>query len=319
MKLNSIFQVEMSLSREMIEFLVCPRCKKAFSEFICLNCNLKFPIINDTPILINDENSLFKIADFVELRQTTYKENSNLTQKLKRISPSINLNINTQEKLQTFFSQIINDNAKVLIIGGAVAGNGFDFDKIPQNITLIETDVAFGERTKLICDAHDLPFKNETFDGVIIQAVLEHILEPNSCVNEIYRILKLDGLVYSETPFMQQVHLGKYDFTRFTHLGHRRLFRHFSEIESGATCGIAMALAWSYCYFLQSFFTNKMLGQIAFAFGSLTSFWLVYLDYFLINKPTIYDAASSYYFLGKKSDVVLSDEKLIAEYRGMIR
>jgi SAM-dependent methyltransferase len=319
MKLNSIFQVQMSLSSEIIEILSCPRCKGVLYEFACENCQLNFPIVNDTPILINDENSLFKIADFVESRPTTYKKTSNLKQNLKRLIPSISLGLKTKENLQNFFSQIINDNAKVLIIGGAVAGNGFDFNKIPANITLVETDVAFGDRTKLVCDAHDLPFQNQTFDGVIIQAVLEHILEPNICVTEIYRILKNDGLVYSETPFMQQVHLGKYDFTRFTHLGHRRLFRQFSEIESGAICGTAMALAWSYCYFLQSFFTNKTLGQIAFAFGSLTCFWLIYLDYFLINKPTIYDAASSYYFLGKKSSRVLSDEDLIAQYRGLIR
>ena len=50
-------------------------------------------------------------------------------------------------------------------------------------------------------------------------------------------MLKDDGLVYAETPFLQQVHGGPYDFTRFTHLGHRRLFRKFIELESGATAG----------------------------------------------------------------------------------
>ena len=45
-------------------------------------------------------------------------------------------------------------NPKVLIIGGAVAGEGFEFDKISTEIVLVETDVAFGKRTNLICDAH---------------------------------------------------------------------------------------------------------------------------------------------------------------------
>jgi hypothetical protein len=79
-----------------------------------------------------------------------------------------------------------------------------------------------------------------------------------------------------------------------------------------------MALAWSYCYFLQSFCRNKLLGQIAFAFGSLTSFWLKYFDCFLIKKPAIYDAASGYYFLGRKSAEVLSDEELLKCYKGTI-
>jgi len=81
---------------------------------------------------------------------------------------------------------------------------------------------------------HTIFFDASSFDGVIIQAVLEHVVEPNHCVEEIHRVLKENGLVYSETPFMQQVHLGRYDFTRFTHLGHRRLFRKFKEICGGA-------------------------------------------------------------------------------------
>ena len=54
----------------------------------------------------------------------------------------------------------------------------------------------------------------------------------------------------------------RYDFTRFTHLGHRRLFRRFEEIESGAVCGPGMTLAWSYTYFLTSFTTSRILSRL---------------------------------------------------------
>ena len=33
----------------------------------------------------------------------------------------------------------------------------------------------------------------ETFDCVIIQAVLEHVLDPKRCVKEIHRVLKKDN------------------------------------------------------------------------------------------------------------------------------
>jgi len=45
-------------------------------------------------------------------------------------------------------------------------------------IELVETDVAFGPRTAVICDAHRLPFENASFDGVVAQAVLEHVADP---------------------------------------------------------------------------------------------------------------------------------------------
>lgn len=310
--------MENRLNEQIIEILACPCCKSVLTDFICPKCNLEFPIVNGIPVLVNEANSVFKFDDFVAVKETTYKKTTNFRQFVKRLIPSINLNVNSKQRFDMFFSRLKAEKAKVLVIGGAFEGEGFEAESIPKNIVLLETDVAFGKRTNLICDGHDLPFKEETFDGVIIQAVLEHVLEPIRCVSEIHRVLKHNGVVYSETPFMQQVHAGKFDFTRFTHLGHRRLFREFSEIESGAACGTGMVLVWSYCYFLQSFFSNKLLGQIAFAFGSLTSFWLKYFDYLLIKKPAVYDAASGYYFLGQKSAITLSDEELLKSYKGTI-
>ena len=187
-----------------------------------------------------------------------------------------------------------------------------------SSIELVESDISFGPRTRLICDGHDLPFKDKSFDGVICQAVLEHVVDPFRSVEEIYRVLKESGLVYAETPFMQQVHGGRYDFARFTHLGHRRLFRMFEEIDSGAGVGPGTALSWSYQYFLLSFFTSRKLRALIKLFSSLTSFYLKYFDYYLINKPGALDAASGYYFLGRKSEKVLSDQELIKLYRGAV-
>ena len=42
-----------------------------------------------------------------------------------------------------------------------------------------------------------------------------------------------DGVVYAETPFLQAVHEGPWDFTRFTESGHRWLFRAFERLDSG--------------------------------------------------------------------------------------
>jgi len=58
---------------------------------------------------------------------------------------------------------------------------------------------------------------------MLVQAGLEHVRDLWQVVAEIHRVLKDDGLVYAETPFMQQVHEGPYDFTRFTESGHRYL------------------------------------------------------------------------------------------------
>jgi ubiquinone/menaquinone biosynthesis C-methylase UbiE len=179
---------------------------------------------------------------------------------------------------------------------------------------LIESDISFGPRTMLICDAHDIPFDDFSFDGVIVQAVLEHVIDPYLCASEIFRVLKKDGLVYAETPFMQQVHGKQFDFTRFTYLGHRRLFRRFQEISSGAISGPGMALAWSWRFFLASFTKNEVIKNILLVFAHLTSFYFKYFDYILIKKDSALDAASAYYFMGRKSERILTDKELISLY-----
>jgi SAM-dependent methyltransferase len=207
--------------------------------------------------------------------------------------------------------------AKVLIVGGSIVGKGLENLLLAgKQIEFVETDVVIGPRTQLICDGHDLPFKDQTFDGVVIQAVLEHVADPYRVVAEIYRVLKDNGLVYAETPFMQQVHGGRHDFTRFTHLGHRRLFRRFEEIDSGAVGGPGMALAWGYEYFLLSFFSGRWTRGAVRGFSRLTGFWLKYFDRLVEGKPGAIDASSGHYFLGRKSHETLSDRDLIKLYRG---
>ena len=141
-------------------------------------------------------------------------------------------------------------------------------------------------------------------------------MDPSRSVEEIHRVLKDAGLVYAETPFMQQVHGGRYDFMRFTHLGHQRLFRRFTEIKSGVVCGPGMALAWAWNYFALSTVTSRTGRAFAHFVTRLTASWLTSFDAALVRKPGAYDAAAGYYLLGRRSDEVLSDRKLITLYRG---
>ena len=153
--------------------------------------------------------------------------------------PTLSANVMACANFRQFRNQLCRraERPRVLVIGGSIVGDGVESLVSDPGIELLETDVALGPRTQLICDAHDIPFQNEAFDGVILQAVLEHVVDPARCVEEVYRVLRPGGLVYADTPFMQQVHGREFDFTRFTRLGHRRLFHRFRELASGITCG----------------------------------------------------------------------------------
>ena len=118
---------------------------------------------------------------------------------------------------------------------------------------------------------------------------------------------------------MQQVHQYGYDFTRFSHLGHRRLFRRFSEIESGAVAGPGTALAWSWRYFLAASPARRLASKILAFVGRVMATLVEQTDYLFGQRPAAVDAASCTYFLGTKSDQTVSDRELVATYRGMQR
>ena len=286
-----------------------------------------FPIIKGVPVLINNEKSIFNTNTYLQKSKIIVAKKS-LKNKIKSkilnflviSKPSITLNPISKKNYQKIFYDLKEKTSPtILIVGsGEADGVGLDSSDLNKVTKIIKTDIVYSNYVDVICDAHNLPFKNGTFDAVIIQAVLEHVIDPKTCVNEIHRVLKEDGLVYAETPFMQQVHLGRYDFTRFTHLGHRRLFNNFSEISSGPVCGPASALNWSIKYFFRSFFQASF-AQFFFEWVStFFYFWLKYFDYFLIKKQGAYDSSSGYFFYGVKQRFLISDNDIVKDYKGII-
>lgn len=45
----------------------------------------------------------------------------------------------------------------------------------------------------IVCDAQQLPFRDQTFDDVVCTEVLEHVLNPRLMINEVSRVLKSGG------------------------------------------------------------------------------------------------------------------------------
>jgi len=88
----------------------------------------------------------------------------------------------------------------------------------------------------IIADICDLSmFENESVDGVICAAILEHVYNPFKAVSELYRVLKFKGKMFVYVPWLFKYHApstGEFkDYYRFSKDGVRYLFREFSSIE----------------------------------------------------------------------------------------
>jgi len=297
-------------------FSRCPSCYSdlEITETLCVCKNgHSYPVVRGVPILIDRERSIF---DPSEIAKSIGTPTSRVG--VRRLLPVMSNNLAAKGNFRAFREAVllVDTHPLVLNIGGGEGGVG-EAELRDSALEIVVSDVAVGAATNVGADAHRLPFADATFDGVVAQAVLEHVLDPWVCVEEIHRVLKHNGIVYAETPFMQQVHMGRYDFTRFTELGHRRLFRRFEEIDAGPAVGPGSALAWSVVYFIASFARNRRVRRMLSAAGRVMFFWLRWFDR-LLETDAAHDAASGFYFLGRRSDVVLSDQELIAQYRGGI-
>jgi SAM-dependent methyltransferase len=311
---------------ELIDKILCCPCKlrsklstNVNGEIICtaITCPREEKCFINTsgqPVLVNFENSVFNKENYL------VKENGSvLNRKRSSFHKFLRDIVWGQNKITQINSKIFidkllarNPNPILLMVGGGTKGVGSDSLYEHENITIVSFDVYASEFTDFIADAHSIPLKNESVDGVWIQAVLEHVLEPAKVAAEIHRILKPKGIVYAETPFVQQVHEKAYDFTRFTESGHRWLFKNFELIDSGPAAGPGMVLVWSIRYFVSGLFRSKKIGLL---FGVLF-FWLRYLD-IAIPKNYSSDGAAGVFFMGIKSNKTIQPQEIIEFYRGV--
>lgn len=88
----------------------------------------------------------------------------------------------------------------------------------------VGVDMSVNSFADVIADNHNLPFKNNTFDVIIITEVLEHCDNEYQVINELRRVAKPKALVYLTLPFIFPLHGIPYDFNRFSVYKLKKLF-----------------------------------------------------------------------------------------------
>ena len=219
--------------------------------------------------------------------------------------------VNAEHFLKHLRTLCVGRRPRVLVVGAGMIGDGSEALYKRADVDVIAFDVYRTEYVQLVADAHRIPLADGSVDGVWIQAVLEHVVEPQQVASEMHRVLRDGGLIYAETPFMQQVHEGRFDFQRFTESGHRWLFRKFDLVDSGVVWGPGWTLQWSIRYFFWGLTRSRTLGIVLSA-----PFMFLRLFDRLMPREFRSDGASNLYFMGKKTGTSLEISSLISFYRG---
>jgi len=309
---------------DVASLLVCPRCRcPAVQEGEAFRCSSdscvfsapgSFPLVERWPVLADSEHS---VLDPAELRKSATGEQPRWS--IERVPPRFrswarprnHVAVRNVEILLRLLGEPV---PVILVVGGATMGNGVEQIYADPKTRVVAFDIYGSPLVQLIADAHQLPLATESVDAVVVQAVLQQVLDPGRVVEEIHRVLRPGGLVYAETPFLQQVAHAGPDFTRYTSSGHRGLFRAFEEVAAGPVAGPGAQMLSSVDHLVRGLLRSELAGKLT----RVAFFWLRYLDR-LVPTAFAMDNASAYYFLGRRSERELSPRELLEYYRGAHR
>lgn len=280
-------------------------------EVACIDCGRRFKTIEGRPILLDESKSIFSVDEIAfgaDKRQ--FPIVSGWRYRFRKALPaaaSRDIGLKLLEKHK--FS--LPTNAAILVLGCGFTGG--QYKKLFPMGDVVLTDATLQGDADVACDAECLPFRDQTFDCVVVDQVLEHTLNPLTVVDEIHRCLKLDGIVYSGIPFLTPVHGFPFDFQRYTPLGHRMLFRRFQELEIYISQGPVSAISKTMIESLACISDSLFWKRISSAGIRLIVAPLLWLDNrHTFERELTVPAATT--FLGKKLAVEESPSSVISQW-----
>lgn len=303
--------------------LACPACRSPLEgEVEALRCTSAdcrlaaegpFGSVRGQPVLVDWDESILSAEEVMAkgaARVVPYRQNPVKTWIKDRLMRPGAVG-RARNNAEAFVERVADAPGKplLLMVGGGTQGIGTEALYESPRVEVLSFDIYASEETHFVADGHSLPLQGGSVDAVWIQYVLEHVLDPWKVVAEIHRVLRDGGLVYAETPFLQQVHNEAYDFTRFTHSGHRWLFRHFEEVDSGVAMGPGVALMWTMDHLARGITRSRAAGKaVKIAASAAQAVELA------IPERFQRDSASSFFFIGRKSGKALRPRDMVAYY-----
>ena len=298
---------------EILNDFYCPECEnnliliKKNHEFDCENCHTHYSFKNHAPVLLSKQRQQrlnINLSSNTGQQMFAEYENikaqkSNMTVKEQLIKfitpPKLMLHYNPDLALP-ITSKLFNHQGtktKILNVGGGP--RRYSDQEIIMNIDSFH-------QVDLVADARNIPIKDNTFDSVFSIAVLEHIPNPQQAVKEMLRVLKPNGYLYAEIPFIYFFHGYPNDYQRFTKEGIRHLFKDLKAVEIGITEGSVSAVLQSLNMLLNLFLPVRfpIIKKIFNGIFRWLFFPLKYLDKLIAHKKNADILAGGFYIIGKK-------------------
>lgn len=280
--------------------LVCPQTKTRLTrngDFLVSEANTKYHITGaGVPILLPD---VLQAEQYVKGSQHMLSEYSGTAMGgwptlVARLKGMLNRDYRTKASRDAY-QRVVGAAAPsdlCLSIGGGPKR---------ESPNLTNLNIGPFPNVDVVADAHVLPYRCASVDAIYCEAVLEHLRDPATAVDEMLRVLKPGGKVIAITPFMQGFHGYPYHFQNFTLLGHSLLFSRagFTVLESGTCVGPTYTIVMLIGGFLRHYLPT-IIGLPLAAFWKLVGAFLTPLDMILGRSKQSHILASTTYVLAEK-------------------
>lgn len=201
------------MNNTLKKYLLCPSCKSSLEErnnkLICTTNRHSFEINHGIPVLL-DYTNLHRHSK----NQQTHFEKTTEKRTIDSVKHMKPHEIQYLKRFVDNFKKI--KNSLILEVGTGSGYMSFGLAKcgakviacditINNLIILKEFAKTLGLENNILfvcCSADQLPFKNNTFDYFVINAVLEHIPRELEAINEIERTLKKGGGLMITVPIL---------------------------------------------------------------------------------------------------------------------
>ena len=97
------------------------------------------------------------------------------------------------------------------------------------NKEYVGCDMRAGPGVDRIVNLHNMEILSESVGTILILDTLEHVEDLRSALDEVYRVLKPDGIVVVTSVMNFPIHEYPFDYWRFTPEGFKSLLKHFEH------------------------------------------------------------------------------------------
>lgn len=191
---------------DVLDILVCPRCREPLAArndgtLSCASCRRPYPIVEGIPVVEVPQQGLPLDQPQVSRRESWSPEPGYST----AVSVNVDYRLGKIGSRGLLKGTWLDCGCAEGGYAAAMATRGPEFvigveTALDRLLNAEGLDTATGRLAYVCASSEGLPFATGTFDGVLLNEVLEHVADESRTLREIYRVLRPGGYLVVMSP-----------------------------------------------------------------------------------------------------------------------